>query len=170
VKDSGHVDIVKPYDWTYTTTYSGTLRQPVNGHIFEPTGERIDIEKLRAPEPILFYNENVLYEDELADNGTAILFVKVRVMPSGFFALHRFFLRVDNVLFRMNDTRVYHEFGSDKITREFMSREQPYAKIRSLIPLHRREDVSQLTDIEWVSSKLPPADEIIVEKARVVSP
>jgi type 2A phosphatase activator TIP41 len=68
---------VKPYDWTYTTSYSGTLRQPVDGQTFESTSERIDVEKLRVPEPILFYDENVLYEDELADNGTAILYVKV---------------------------------------------------------------------------------------------
>lgn len=32
-----------------------------------------------------------------------------RVMPSSFFVLLRFFLRVDGVLIRMNDTRLHHE-------------------------------------------------------------
>ena len=32
-----------------------------------------------------------------------------RVMASGFFILLRFFMRVDGLLIRMNDTRIYHE-------------------------------------------------------------
>jgi type 2A phosphatase activator TIP41 len=44
---------------------------------FEETSMCIDIEKLKLPEPIYFYDENVLFEDELADNGTATLIVKV---------------------------------------------------------------------------------------------
>jgi type 2A phosphatase activator TIP41 len=30
-------------------------------------------------------------------------------MASGFFILLRFFMRVDGLLIRMNDTRIYHE-------------------------------------------------------------
>ncbi|CAG8679130.1 16824_t:CDS:1, partial [Acaulospora colombiana] len=44
---------------------------------FQNTTERINIEKLKIPEPILFYDEIVLFEDELADNGTALLNAKV---------------------------------------------------------------------------------------------
>lgn len=44
-------------------------------------------------------------------------------MPTGFFILLRFFLRVDNVLVRINDTRLYHEFGTSHIIREFTGRE-----------------------------------------------
>ena len=32
-----------------------------------------------------------------------------RVMQGGFFLLLRFFLRVDGVLIRINDTRIYHK-------------------------------------------------------------
>ena len=35
-------------------------------------------------------------------------------MASGFFILMRFFLRVDGVLVRMNDTRIYHQVGEAK--------------------------------------------------------
>ena len=49
---------------------------------FRPTREHaVQIERLRQPEPILFYDEVILYEDELADNGLAQLTAKVRVMP-----------------------------------------------------------------------------------------
>lgn len=41
------------------------------------TSESIDIEQLKKPDPILFYDENILFEDELADNGTAVLTTKV---------------------------------------------------------------------------------------------
>ena len=45
----------------------------------DPTRDRIPIERLgpASGEPILFYDDIVLFEDELADNGTSILNVKV---------------------------------------------------------------------------------------------
>lgn len=46
-----------------------------------------------------------------------------RVMPASFFILLRYFLRIDNVLLRLNDTRYYHEFDTDFILREYTSRE-----------------------------------------------
>ena len=44
-------------------------------------------------------------------------------MPSGLFILQRFYLRVDDVLIRINDTRVYFERGANYILREYTSRE-----------------------------------------------
>jgi type 2A phosphatase activator TIP41 len=75
-------DVVKPYDWTYTTKYNGsnvsTSTTNKDRLKFEPTTEEsIDIEQLKRPDPILFYDENILFEDELADNGTAVLSTKV---------------------------------------------------------------------------------------------
>ncbi|KAG9301689.1 hypothetical protein G9A89_016760 [Geosiphon pyriformis] len=143
-----HKDIIKPYDWTYTTDYKGTLISNLGW------ADRIDLEKLRQPEPISFYDENILFEDELADNGIAILLVKIRVMPSGFFVLQRYFLRVDDVLFRSNETRLYHEFGTAHMIREYSSREAAYNIIRALIPQYKGDDISQLIDPDWVSPKL----------------
>ena len=91
------------------------------------TDERIDYEQLKQQERIYFYDDVILYEDELADNGIAVLSVKIvriscvcsqlynkffptqRVMATGFFILLRFFLRVDGVLVRLIDTRIYHQ-------------------------------------------------------------
>ncbi|CAJ0882414.1 5981_t:CDS:2, partial [Entrophospora sp. SA101] len=161
-------DVIKPYDWTYSTSYSGTLINPTVEKKFEKSDERINYEKLRIPESILFYDEVMLFEDELADNGTAILNMK-RVMESCFFILQRYFLRVDDVLFRMNETRIYHEFGNKYLIREYSSREENYNKIRDKIPKYKGNDISQLTDPDWVSSKLSPATDPIVEKLLIFS-
>jgi len=53
-----------------------------------------------------------------------------RVMPSSFFILLRYFLRIDNVMIRINDTRIYHEFGKNYLLREFTSRESKVQNIR----------------------------------------
>lgn len=41
------------------------------------TSDRINYEKLKQQEQIFFYDEVILYEDELADNGTAVFSVKI---------------------------------------------------------------------------------------------
>lgn len=41
------------------------------------TEQRIDYAKLKQQERIHFFDEVVLYEDELADNGAAVLTVKI---------------------------------------------------------------------------------------------
>jgi len=109
-----------PFDWTFTTDYSGTVFGVATA---ESTDLRIDMEKLKQKEKILFFDEIHLYEDELADHGCASCSIKVRVMPSGFFVLHRFYLRVDDVLIRINDTRLYFEKGKEYILREYTSRQ-----------------------------------------------
>ena len=86
-------------------------------------------EKLKIQEKILFFDEVVLYEDELDDNGCTKLSVKMRVMPSGFFILQRFYLRVDKTLIRVFDSRVYHEVTNDYILREYSEREETVDKL-----------------------------------------
>ncbi|KAJ3116267.1 hypothetical protein HDU96_010041 [Phlyctochytrium bullatum] len=155
-------NVVKPYDWTFTTDYKGTTPAENNsGKAFAPTAESIDIERLKRPDPILFYDEVVLYEDELADNGSCVVNVRVRVMPSCFLVLHRCFLRVDDVLFRVNDTRLYHEFGSTHLIREYTSRELDFETVKGKLPKAApwappgtREDLTLLTDSNWVSNVL----------------
>ena len=41
------------------------------------TTERIDIEKLKQRERICFYDDIMLFEDELSDNGCSVLSVKI---------------------------------------------------------------------------------------------
>ncbi|KAK8723536.1 hypothetical protein OTU49_011767, partial [Cherax quadricarinatus] len=119
--------VVKPYDWTYTTNFRGTLSGSLKA---EASTERIDLDKLRVQEEIKFYEEIFLYEDELDDNGSTRCVVKVRVMPSGFFVVFRHYLRVDQVIVRVNDTRLYSPVGASYILRETSTREAPISKLR----------------------------------------
>nr|CAG4649414.1 EOG090X07SL [Scapholeberis mucronata] len=115
-----------PFDWTFTTDYRGTIFGDLK---ISPTDLRIDMEKLKQKEKILFFDEIHLYEDELADHGCASCSIK-RAMPSGFFVLLRFYLRVDDVLIRINDTRLYYEKGNQFILREYTSRESKTKELK----------------------------------------
>lgn len=64
---------IKPFDWTFTTNYMGTM----SGFELVSTEERIDMEKLKKKDKILFYVDLTLFEDELHDNGIASLSVKI---------------------------------------------------------------------------------------------
>jgi len=130
VETSDIQEVVKPFDWTYTTAYKGTLTGSDKKLKEITTEEEIDIEKLKQKEKILFYEDVHLYEDELADNGCAQLSVKVRVMPSSFFVLQRFYLRVDGVLVRVNDTRLYHEVDKNYLLREYSRRESRFEDLK----------------------------------------
>ncbi|KJE95005.1 hypothetical protein CAOG_005535 [Capsaspora owczarzaki ATCC 30864] len=123
---AGINDVIKPFDWTFSSDYTGTLINPDTVTITE-IDEEIDMEKLMQRDAILHYSDVLLYEDELADNGCSIMNVKIRVMPGSFFILLRFFLRVDGVFVRVNDTRIFHEFSTNYILREFTSREQKFS-------------------------------------------
>ena len=57
--------------------------------------------------PILYYGEIVLYEDELADRGFTKVYVRFRIMKDCYFALMRSYTRVDHVLVRILDTRIF---------------------------------------------------------------
>ncbi|KAJ3365730.1 hypothetical protein GGF32_008128 [Allomyces javanicus] len=112
----------KPFDWTYSTDFRGQ----VSGVDVSSTDEEIPLAKLAVREPILFFDENVMFEDELGDNGVSKFSVKIRVMPSCFFILARQFLRVDHVQYGFYDTRIYHAFGSDHVLREYLAQSIDY--------------------------------------------
>lgn len=94
--------------------------------------QELPLEKLRRPDPILFFDEVDLYEDELGDNGMSLLSIKVRVMPERLLLLSRFFLRLDDVIFRVRDTRLYVEFGTGQVLRDVSVMESPYAKLKQV--------------------------------------
>lgn len=156
------LQIVKHYDWTYTTEYKGTI------HTKEKSGENdkyifqkddsleLPIEKLSRPDPILYFDDMILYEDELADNGISLLTCKIRVMNERLLLLMRFFLNVDDVILRVYDTRVYVEFDTNEIIREFKKYEgnnetlQRYSRIANSM-----DPKALLRDSDWVAKHLP---------------
>ena len=126
-------------DWTFSTPYWGTLE------LVTPSENGIDETTTFLPEefveecpadtelpwdlltdtskPIHWFQSVDQFADELDDNGVSQLGVKFRVMGDFFFLLLRFELRVDEVVVRRFDTRFFHEFGSDKMLREFTTYE-----------------------------------------------
>lgn len=122
--------MVKPFDWSYSTDYKGTLN--AQGPTFKPTTDNIPLELLKRPDPIRFFDEVMLYEDEMADNGITMLSCKIRVMPERLLLLCRFFMRLDNVLLRIRDTRVYVDFRSGEVIREYMAKEEKYEIVRQV--------------------------------------
>nr|XP_032836249.1 TIP41-like protein [Petromyzon marinus] len=55
-------------------------------------------------------------------------------MPSFLFLLLRYFLRVDGVLLRSNETRLYHQTGTDYLLREYSSRETWVSELQHVPP------------------------------------
>ncbi|ULU02897.1 hypothetical protein L5515_005310 [Caenorhabditis briggsae] len=141
----------KPFDWTFTTHYKGT----VNGLKVTPTTERIDMERLKRRDAIAFSSSVILFEDELADHGIAQLSARCRVMREGyFFVLLRFYMRVDGVLLRCCDTRIVGDDNSGKVIREWQLREAKYENLRHVDP-------EALLDVDRAWMHLPIVEEQI---------
>lgn len=139
-------------DWTFTTPYWGTAIKS-NPSIFQEVmtkssthhsfpndvflplscGDNTDIslpmDLLTRRDPILFYTESDMLEDDLDDNGVMRCSAKLRIMESCWFLLIRQDIRVDGVLLRQIDSRICHIFGSDHIIREFSIKEASFEKL-----------------------------------------
>ncbi|KAH3685294.1 hypothetical protein WICPIJ_003768 [Wickerhamomyces pijperi] len=155
-------ELPKPFDWTYSMDYKGTLIGGQQSQLqFTATTDpahRIPVAKLQTQDPILFFDDMILYEDELADNGISLLSVKIRVMPQRLLLLSRFFLRVDNVLLRVRDTRVYVDFEEDVVIREYKEQEDSYDNVLRKVrggAGSAGDPRAKLRDQAWVSSVLP---------------
>lgn len=74
----------------------------------------------------------------MADNGITLLSCKIRVMPARLLLLCRFFMRLDNVLLRIRDTRVYVDFESGEVIREYVAKEETYEAVRQVRSILRR--------------------------------
>jgi type 2A phosphatase activator TIP41 len=146
-------EVVKPFDWSYTTDFKGETAS--EGPLFEETREEIPMELLKRPDPILFFDDVILYEDELADNGIAMLSVKVRVMPARLLLLQRFFMRLDNVLLRVRDTRVYVDYEKQEVIREYLEKEEKYETVRQQLAGRRDDVAAVLRDPNQVAELLP---------------
>lgn len=101
----------------------------------------------------------MLYEDELADNGITILNCKVRVMPARMLLLCRFFMRLDDVMFRIRDTRVFVEFGTGEVIREYTAREEKFETVRRRLATTREDVPALMRDPNRLAELLP-----VVEK------
>jgi type 2A phosphatase activator TIP41 len=128
----GIKEVVKPFDWSYTTNYKGTITNGPHFDLQNDMAEPIPIALLKKPDPILFFEEVVLYESELDDNGISILSCKLRVMPDRMLLLCRLFMRLDQVLIRIRDTRIYVDFNSGTVTRDYTEKQEDFEKVKKV--------------------------------------
>ncbi|EXJ73730.1 uncharacterized protein A1O5_03492 [Cladophialophora psammophila CBS 110553] len=150
-------EVIKPFDWSYTTDYKGDLAP--GSPAFHAASDAIPFELLKRPDPILFFDDVILYEDELADNGIAMLSCKIRVMPARLLLLCRFFMRLDNVVVRLRDTRLYIDFGKKEAIREYIAKEEAYERVRDELARRRDDVTAVLRDANQMADFLP-----VVEK------
>lgn len=87
----------RQYDWSYQTRFKGIPSGEFE--IINDPDAKIDMEKLKVREPIGFYRDMRLFDDELDDNGCSSIGLKIRIMPSCFFILLRYYLRVDQGIY-----------------------------------------------------------------------
>ncbi|GAM90269.1 hypothetical protein ANO11243_083110 [Dothideomycetidae sp. 11243] len=164
-KDRQHQEgirgVVKPFDWSYSTDFRGTTTSGDGQSWRQSTASQhpIRTDLLSRPDPILFYDDVMLYEDELADNGIAMFSCKVRVMPERFLLLCRFFLRLDGVIVRVRDTRVYVELASRRVVRQYTAKEDSYNNMRVKLNTRRENVPEALRDANLMASLLPVVEE-----------
>lgn len=129
-------------DWTCTTPYWGSVYRSAAGITKgdsavlvegseEATDDGLPMELLQRRDEIHWYQEVRFWEDELEDNGLCRVSVRVRVMPTFWFALLLCEMRVDGVLIREVGTRLFCSFGSDRVLREWTWKEASFEVLTS---------------------------------------
>ena len=113
-------------------------------------------------DPILFYKHVPLYEDELADNGISMLDVKIRVMNASIFVLSRFFMRIDNVLFRIRDTRLFIDLAQCTILEQSIRMEMPFDQLNDTFQ-HIPDRTHLFRDPSWLVTKLNTVSKSVCE-------
>jgi type 2A phosphatase activator TIP41 len=109
------------YDWTYSTPYTGTVRMEKEPSKDDLSWEEMDTSGLDLvllsdqTQPILYFDDVHLYEDDMHDNGYVSLRCKIRVMPTCFLILLSLFVRVDHVLLRVKEVRLFTKFLPDVV-------------------------------------------------------
>jgi len=147
IKVEGRSDIkrIEPTsDWSFSSPYLGYYSSIAKSEIskFYPTikddktftkkfgeetgGVVIPLERLRPENKIIEYYQVEFFEDELSDNGISEGKIRFRIMDDCFYGLMRSYLRLDNVLIRNIDTRIYHGFCDDYIIRNISVKEMSY--------------------------------------------
>ncbi|GKZ01553.1 hypothetical protein MPSEU_001105900 [Mayamaea pseudoterrestris] len=108
--ENDKVSSVFHYDWTYSTPFTGKHE---GGKWKELSESGMNVGLLTdTTVPILFFDEIILFEDDMHDNGQVQYSVKLRVMPTCSYVLARLWVRVDNIILRVRETRILFAFGA----------------------------------------------------------
>ena len=127
-------------DWSFSSPYMGHISSIKDNIIFKYYPEiketkkfKIEKSNIKFPETkienVLNYNQIHFFEDELGDIGFSEGKIGFGVMNECFLGLMRCYLRVDNMIVRNIDTKIYHKFGDKYIIRNFLVKEKTYDEL-----------------------------------------
>ena len=146
------------YDWSFSTPYVQT--GGINWIPLQSSGMNRALLQ-DTSQPILYFDENQLYEDDLHDNGVVTFTLKTRVMPTCIYVLSRLWLRIDGVLLRVKETRLVVEFGDETtVHRDVLWRECHWSKLEEYqlptdIKAWRNEDGVETPAWQGLINRLP---------------
>ena len=135
-------DTKNEMDWSFSSPYMGHITS-INNCIMNKYYHKINetkkfkIEKSNIIFPeikienVLNYNQVQFFEDELGDIGLSEGKIGFGVMDECFLGLMRCYLRVDNMVVRNIDTKIYHKFGEKYIIRNFTVKEKTYDELKN---------------------------------------
>ena len=129
-------------DWSFSSPYMGHITSIKNStmskyypEIKETKIFKIEKTNLKFPETkvenVLNYNQIHFFEDELGDIGFSEGKIGFGVMNECFLGLMRCYLRVDKMIVRNIDTKIYHKFGDKYIIRNFLVKEKTYDELNN---------------------------------------
>ena len=151
IEDFSQVEEI--HDWTYSSPYKASIRflskelqkiknstaldistpsniDPTSTIKVEITDQEIPYDRLSPENPIVHSGQIYLFECDLEDSGYTMGQCRFRVMNDSWYVLLRSYVRVDGVKVRVLDTRLYHDFATNYILREFTHREANYEELR----------------------------------------
>ena len=135
-------DTKNEMDWSFSSPYMGHITS-INNCIMNKYYPKInETKKFRTEksnitfpeikvENVLNYKQVQFFEDELGDIGLSEGKIGFGVMNQCFLGLMRCYLRVDNMLVRNIDTKIYHIFGEKYIIRNFSVKEKTYDELKN---------------------------------------
>jgi type 2A phosphatase activator TIP41 len=154
-------DAIFHFDWTYSTPFLGKMYGLAGSSGWtklEASGMPMHLLTDQSV-PILYFDEVILYEDDLHDNGEVQMSVKLRVMPTCAYILSKLFVRVDNVLLRLRESRLLVDFESEKLYRDVTWRECQWEELeKQMLPTSVRAwtpDNKELPAFMQLLNKIP---------------
>ena len=129
-------------DWSFSSPYMGHITSINKSSIHELfpqiNGEnnfKVEKSEMMFPDKkhhnIINYNQVYFYEDELGDVGFSEGKIGLGVTEDYFIGLLRSYIRVDNMIVRNIDTKLYYKFGDKYIIRSFTVKEKNYDELKN---------------------------------------
>lgn len=142
-----HTNFMNPVDENSAcSSYKGRVKAiHLHGTInMQPSMSVIPVERLGNNEPILWFNEINFFQKNTI-NEKSLFSVKVRAMPTCFYALARMSCLLNRQKLRSLETRVFHSYGANNILRVFTVKENSIDELndKGVNPLGKGDKIEE---------------------------